>query len=367
VQQQAVLIVAQSGRFLAQLAHSAGYPVWVADCFGDQDTLALAERWLPLSNLHDHAAVTKTLLDLSQNQPCSLLYGSGIEAFYPILKSLPDTVRLVGNPADIIEQVKTPHLFFSLLQRLAIPYPKISFIADDSRSGRWLRKPINSFGGQFITDSDKQSDSQGAYFQQYIEGDSGSALFLADGQSAQLYSFNQQFSHTDSGSPFLLSGLSAPLAVPVSVQQKINVFINQLVIQTGLLGFNSLDFIITSENEIFVLEINPRLSASAQLIDSTIPLFENHLAACTSQSAKKYQNPVIQRHLHTIFAPFDAVIPEFIEWPSYCHDHPQPNTLIKKNAPICSVVIETSLSFEQSESEAQQSILSLLELSENDN
>jgi predicted ATP-grasp superfamily ATP-dependent carboligase len=367
VQQQAVLIVAQSGRFLAQLAHRAGYPVWVADCFGDQDTLAVAERWLPLTDLHDHISVTKTLLDLSENQTCSLLYGSGIEAFYPILKSLPDTISLIGNPANIIEQVKMPHLFFPLLQHLDIPYPETGFTVDDSRSERWIRKPINSFGGQFITDSAKQSDSQDAYFQQYVEGKSGSALFLADGQSAQLYSFNQQFNLTHSDTPFLFSGLSTPLAITATLRQKINVFINQLVAHTGLLGFNSLDFIITSKNEVLVLELNPRLSASAQLIDSSIPIFDNHLAACTTQSAKEYQSPLIQRHLHTLFAPFDVVIPEFINWPSYCHDYPQPNMLIKQNAPICSVVIETPLSFKQSESEIQQSIFSLLGLSESNN
>jgi predicted ATP-grasp superfamily ATP-dependent carboligase len=366
VQQQAVLIVAQSGRFLAQLAHRAGYSVWVADCFGDQDTLAVSDRWLALTDLSDHAAVTQTLIELSQNDPCFLVYGSGIEAFYPTLRSLPKTMTLVGNTADIIEQVKTPHRFFALLQQLAIPYPETHFVADNNRTGRWLCKPFKGFGGQLILDYDKQNNAKDTYLQQHIEGISGSALFLADGRSAEIYSLNQQFSLSQKETPFLQSGLSRPLAASKSVYDKINQFINQLVSHTGLLGFNSLDFIITSDEEILILEINPRLSASAQLIDSSTSLFDCHLAACTASLMKGYSAPLKQRHLHTIFAPFDVVIPDVTDWPDYCHDLPRAKTLIRQNTPICTVVIETALPFKQSESESRQSVLSLLNLLEND-
>ena len=77
-QHHTVLVVAQHGRFLAQLAHRAGHRVLVADCFGDQDTLAIATRWQPLGNLQDTVTIRNTLLTLSQNESCLLVYGSGV-------------------------------------------------------------------------------------------------------------------------------------------------------------------------------------------------------------------------------------------------------------------------------------------------
>jgi hypothetical protein len=115
VQQKTVVIVAQSGRFLAQLAAEAGYSVRVADCFGDQDTLSIAERWIALSTLHDHDAIYDAILELSQNQPCFLIYGSGVEVFFPVLTRLPKTITLIGNATAVIEQLKNPLYFFSLL------------------------------------------------------------------------------------------------------------------------------------------------------------------------------------------------------------------------------------------------------------
>jgi methenyltetrahydromethanopterin cyclohydrolase len=367
VQQQTVLIVAQHGRFLAQLVHLAGHRVLVADCFGDQDTVAMAERWLPISDIYDTAAIYQTIVTLSQNQPCLLMYGSGVEAFFPILKSLPDTIQLLGNSVETIEQIKTPHFFFSLLQQLNIPYPKTEFTAPTGNIGKWLAKPNTGFGGQFIIHYDSQTDLNDHYYQQYIEGIACSALFLADGQNVRLCLVNRQFQYPSSDRPFLLSGLSTPFVLSARLQEQIATFITLLVRQTKLCGFNSLDFIITPDDAIFVLEINPRISASAALLDITTPIFEQHLSACFNQTLLPLPLPLAQyqKHLHIIFAPRDMTSPEFIDWPSFCRDLPHPNTEIKKDQPICTAIIETSMSFEQSEAIAQQALFSLLGLLEN--
>ena len=366
MQQPAVLIVAQSGRFLAQLAHRAGYSIWVADCFGDQDTLAIADRWLPLADLHDHAAVAKTILDLSQHQPCLLIYGSGIEAFYPALNLLPESINIIGNSAKTIKQVKNPTHFFSLLQQLAIPYPDTSFAADDAQPNRWLSKPICGFGGRLISDQNEQTDSEPYYYQRYINGLNGSVLFLADGHSAQACGFNQQFRRALSDTPFLLSGLSTPLSLSTTLQRRLEDIVNRIVAHSGLRGFNSLDFIVTTDDDVFILEINPRISASVELIDTEQPLFKQHLAACLDQSMSPFSSTPVQRHLHTIFAPCDLITPDFIDWPETYHDRPKAKVLIKNGAPICTVLVETLMSFSQSESETQQRAFSLMGLLENE-
>lgn len=366
-QHHTVLVVAQHGRFLAQLAHRAGHRVLVADCFGDQDTLAIATRWQPLGNLQDTVTIRNTLLTLSQNESCLLVYGSGVEAFFPIIATLPDSIKVLGNTADIIANVKTPVVFFSTLQKLNIPYPQTEFTPPNSNTQKWLCKPNMSFGGEYITDYDHRSPLTDCYYQQYIEGRTGSVLFLADGEEVQLYLISQQFQYHSTESPFLLSGLSTPLILSGALQEILTTFITQLVSETGLCGFNSLDFIVTPDDALYILEINPRISASVALLSTSIDIFERQLSACLRRSLLPPPVSINQTHLHTFFAPSDLTVPEFIDWPATYHDLPHPKTGIKKGRPICSAVIETSMSFEQSAATEQQALLSLLGLLENSN
>jgi hypothetical protein len=94
-----LLIVAQSGQFLAQSATQAGYSAWVADCFGDTDTLAVSERWQKLDDLHSLslASFLSTLEALTQGEPCYLIYGSGIEHCYEFINHLPKHIEILGN------------------------------------------------------------------------------------------------------------------------------------------------------------------------------------------------------------------------------------------------------------------------------
>lgn len=366
MQQHTVLVVAQHGRFLAQLAHNAGHRVLVADCFGDQDTLAIAKRWLPLDDLQDTVAIHNTLLTLSQNESCLLIYGSGVEAFFPILATLPKRITVLGNTADIIANVKAPALFFSTLQQLNIPHPRTEFKPPDTDTEIWLCKPNVSFGGQYITHYDHSASPTDCYYQQYIEGKTGSVLFLADSEGVQLYLISQQFQYRSSDSPFLLSGLSAPLILSATVEEILSTFITRLVSETRLCGFNSLDFIVTPDDTLYVIEINPRISTSAALLGTSIGLFERQFSACLRHDLLPPPRSINQTHLHTFFAPSDLTVPEPIEWPPTHHDLPHPNSVIKKGSPICSALIETSMPFEQSEATEQQALFSLLGLLEND-
>jgi methenyltetrahydromethanopterin cyclohydrolase len=362
--QQAVLIVAQSGRFLAELAYRAGYSVWVAECYGDQDTLDVAERWRPISDINDNNAILKTIIELSQSEPCILIYGSGVETFFPVLDLLPATITVIGNTNDTIELIKTPYRFFSLLKQLSIPYPETHSSSDGDKPGRWLCKPPRGFGGQSISEFNQKIDIKDHYYQRHIDGLSGSVLFLARYPSTHIISFNQQFQHLNPNNAFLYSGSSTPLDLSVAMQQKIKMFINMLVAHTNLCGFNSLDFIISTEGQIYVLEINPRISAAVELINNELAIFEHHYAACTERPDLGSIASPSRRHLHLFFAPVDIIVPKSIDWPEHYHDLPKADTLIKASEPICSAVIDNSLSFEASEKAIQQSLYALLALPE---
>jgi predicted ATP-grasp superfamily ATP-dependent carboligase len=333
-----VLVFAQSGRFFAQSASQAGYPVWVADCFGDQDTLAVAERWHQLAPIQQlsNEQILNTFSVLSQGEACLLICGAGIESHYPILNKLPDNIKLIGNGADIIHTVQTPELFFTLLEKLSLNYPETRF-ERPNHSG-WLTKSSSGFGGIHIQPLQTHQYNKNIYFQRYIKGSSGSVLFVANGQQAQLLSINRHYLQPSTATPFRLGGIISPWEISDQHQCYLEQAINKITPETYLQGINSLDFIISEEGQLFLLEINPRMSASAELLNDDKALFQLYINAFHGLLPEK----MTKKHpsfsgLHYIYANQDIYIPDQMIWPSACHDIPVSGTFILSGDPICTL------------------------------
>ena len=352
-----VLILAQSGRFLAQAAKQAGYPVWVADCFGDTDTLAYASRWLAIpaiSELSEQALLT-TLGQLTKGQTCQLVCGSGVEKFHSILARLPKHIRLVGNDPTTIAKIKSPTLFFETLKLLKIKHPK-SQLKCPRDTTNWLMKADFGFGGSHIQTANTEKHRPGYYYQQYEIGQSISALFIANGTKAKLVSLNEQHLSGDATTPFLLKGLSAPC--PLSDQNIliVKMIIDQLSFAFGLVGFNSIDFIVNRKDQIFLLEVNPRPSASMELLAKQEQLFQLHLHACQGQLPDNISLGDNLSSLLYHFASADIVIPANMSWPKSCHDLPADGTEIKQSCPIFTSVLNRN----EGKTEIHQSIAALV-------
>lgn len=338
-----VLIFAQSGRYLAESATQAGHTVWVADCYGDIDTQNISDRWqkLPPFSELDNAHLLKLLTHLANGQNCVLICGSGIEKYFPILDHLPANINHIGNNSKTIQHLKKPQLFFSLLTQYDLPFPTTQFYRPKIIDG-WLFKENSGLGGTHIRQlSMLDSESEG-YYQLHIVGNSGSVLFLANGHQTQLLSINKQIISGSKTIPFQLAAIETPLKISQSHHQTLNKAIEIITQETGLVGLNSLDFIIDNNEQLFILEINPRPSASSELIANQ-HLFQWHLQACQgilpediSISSDKSVG------LYYVYAPYRLKIPTNLSWPSQSHDHPHPDTIIEPNQPICSLLITES-------------------------
>lgn len=357
-----ILIFAQSGRFIAQSATQAGYRVWVADCFGDQDTLKNAERWQaldPISTLTEQQILT-TFSILSHGEDCLLICGSGIECFYPVLNNLPAHIKLVGNTANTIDIIKTPTKFFSLLKQLKLNYPETQF--KQPSGGDWLVKSSLGFGGHHIhyLESSKENRKHD-YYQRYISGISGSALFLANGKKARLFSINQQGLHPCGSSPFRLGSITTPWINAKPHQQQLELAIHKITAETGLRGFNSVDFIISDQDQLLILEINPRISASVELLSNQLPLLQYHIDTCDGVLADILPiiGSAVSSTLSYLYADSSATIPTDMDWPEACHDIPTAGEVIVKDQPICSLIAagKTTGSLRQQIKQARQKII----------
>ncbi|MBL1320548.1 MAG: ATP-grasp domain-containing protein [Methylophaga sp.] len=340
-----ILVFAQSGRFIAQSATQAGYRVWVADCFGDQDTLKIADRWQQLVPIHQlsEKKIIDILSTLSQGENCHLICGGGIEQYYPLLNNLPANITLIGNNAASIHTVQTPTLFFKLLKQLDLAYPDTLF--EQPNDNKWLAKSSSGLGGIHIQYLKEYQQTDHYYYQRYVAGTSGSGLFIANGEQAQLLSINQQYLQPCEPLPFRLGGITSPWLISEQHQQHLTLAINKITSAIGLYGINSIDFIISEQNELLVLEINPRISASAELLNCSEPLFQLHINACNGLLAEeRIIETSLHSRLHYYYAEHDVRISPEIIWPITCHDIPVNGSTVFKGEPICTLTMQAATS-----------------------
>jgi len=338
-----LLIIAQSARMLAQSASREGYTVRVADCFADIDTLEVADRFLKLSafdDLEEHQWL-QAIITLSDDQPCSLICGTGVERFYPALSHLPAHIEFAGPSYECFEQICAPEKWMALLERLSLPHPPTTLQKSHTTNGKWLAKSAASWGGTHIVEANSLTEiPESYYYQQYIEGISGSVLFLAAGNDIQLLLVNQQFTVNDSLYNFTLNAISNGFQLELKQQKILHQALQKLTGQLALTGLMSLDFLLTPSGEIYLLELNPRPTASCQLLLDGAPIISWQLISSTGVmpeiavelSAKK-------RILWFCFAPEKITIPADFDWPDYCHDLPVAGSIIDKGGIICSLLL----------------------------
>lgn len=334
-----ILIFAQSARFIAESATLAGYTVWVADCFCDTDTLAVAERHLKLPSLNAlKAADFFTAIDaLSHGEPCQLVIGTGIEQLYPFIEVLPAHVFYLGNTVQTLSQLRQAESFFNLLDSLKLPHPAIRFEQPVSNHAAWLYKDLSGYGGQTIQTAFTAAETTGGYYQTVITGQSASALFIADGEQACVLDFNQQINLDDQ---YQLAEIRTPLKLREQLEHDLHNAINRITQTTQFKGLGSLDFIFT-KNHFYILEINPRFSASAELSANRSRLFQWHLNAI--EGALPANTTSLSRSARLLafyYAEHNSIIVDQPVWPEGCHDLPAPGSHIEKGCPVCTIIIE---------------------------
>lgn len=336
-----VLVVASSARLLARAAARCGLKPLAIDLYADLDTQghAVCHRKIPsLAWAHLAPAVAF----FKARYPVSLaVYGSGFEEHPGSLRQLAACLPLTGNPPEVFARLNDKAAFFSALSRLNIPFPETRFTAPPD--GDWLVKPKQGQGGLGIKRHRDGVDHyrDDCYWQSYQAGVPHSALFLADGEKARVVGFNRQWTAgLVDGQDFVFSGIINHAEISEALQLQIKGWLAALVAEFSLRGLNSLDFIL-ADGCAYVLEINPRVSASMQLYDGD--LLRRHIEASLESLALGLE-PVCKayRAYQIVYAPEDIRIPEKFIWPDGCMDLPVSGVRCRKDQPICSIIAHHS-------------------------
>jgi uncharacterized protein len=337
-----ILIVASSGRALAASARRADYQSYIIDLFEDFDASAMsvasknacAEKALRFDQIKLQQALEAfDAIDFE-----AVVYGAGFESDSDLLHLLNAKNKLFGNSPELVSNLKQPATFFGLLDHLDIPFPPVRVSVPADPDG-WLAKTVGATGGAHVQSAQGVSANEQTYFQRFEAGRILSVLFLANGKKAQVVGFSQQLTQKIGDAPYCYGGAISHANLPAEMKQAIADKLDVLVETTGLVGLNGIDF-IQRDDEYFVLEINPRPTASMELYDADYAqgLLHAHLQACEGELTPAATTEKTLRGHHIVFAQHHTKIPPAFKFPEWCADIPQPGSFIAQDAPLCSVL-----------------------------
>lgn len=326
-----------SARGYAQAAAACGYEVMTLDAFADADAYSIAKQAIRLKFTEDGLdfAEFKHLFSMLDFSNCAgFLYGSLFDNAPDLLAWVADCMPLIGNAPAVMRAAKQFD-FFALLDDLSIQHPEVS-----RTKPLGLIKQLGGTGGTHIQTclSDKLRHTQ--YFQQKITGTPVSLLFVADGKSAQTVGFNLQLLAPTEKTPYRYGGAVSQYPLPHSTQQAFTSAAQKLTQTLGLRGCNSLDAVFDGE-DLWVLELNPRLSASFHLYPNLMPA---HLQGCAGSLPPLPTSNHAVAH-RVLYAEKEMVIPTDFAWPVEVMDIPntvagESGVKIAQNMPICTIGAE---------------------------
>jgi len=231
---------------------------------------------------------------------------------------------------------------------------------DDKR--RWLKKPLRSGGGHGVAfyQGDKFAGHQ-FMLQEYIPGRPCSASFVANGRACVLLGISEQlvgmhqfgsydFRYCGNILPIRAASDSGALAAVLEQAEQLAAHVTH---RYGLVGVNGIDFIL-QDRQVWPIEINPRYSASMELIEQAydLPVFDLHARAVLEGELPDFdlRAEISDRAFFgkaILYAEKAAVAPDTSRWRSRgIRDIPATGERLLRNGPVCTILANKG-SFEE--------------------
>lgn len=354
-----ILLVGLSTRAIAESASQGGYEFMTLDYFGDRDQ---RERVRNYSLLRDFQKPFSTcaLLETSRSLKFdSVVYIANLENHPGTVQKLGARAELLGNPADILRQVRDWRQMRRICHEEGIPCAPTLFRGEERAAmlgGRWLLKAVRSGGGHSIHFWNGEPLDADHLLQRYIPGRSASAVFASNGKNSVVLGISEQLiGLSELGARrFMWCGNILPLPLKTAqweaLAAKVEAMAAHLTRRFGLQGVNGFDFIVAEEPHSspcpVLVEVNPRFTASMELVERAcgLNIFSVHLEALAGRLpafslAQHFQNRYFGKGI--VFARRTLTIPDGIGGlASNRRDIPYPGDRIKAGHPVCTVLAE---------------------------
>lgn len=273
-----------STRALVQCAWREGLVIRSLDCCGDRDTREMACS-ADVIDLSDPSWV-KSLGPSSR-----VILAGGLEDNVELLELIsqvdpsivPEQYRQMRNWRNwrgwaLRNGLQFPLTFTLEESRNTQTIDAIGLTTNDPKTGqRWLWKNRRSGGGLGVSFVDSKDlvdlsslkaryDSKQGVLQEYVSGKSLGISFLSSNHGTMILGVAESVPHVPHvWSDFIYRGSIAPVVMPNWLHESISNFASSVVLDTKWRGLWQADFLLAG-NQLYLLEINPRWTASMELI-----------------------------------------------------------------------------------------------------
>lgn len=279
-----LVILGASARGWAASAARAGVRVHAADLFADRDLASIAEAVaIPFDA---YPAALASVAD--RFPPAPWCYTGALENHPELIDSLAARRPLAGNPGSVLGRARSWSTLSAALGDAGLRFPATrSTPVGVPLDGSWLRKPLASAAGRGIVGwrPGVAGASGGCCWQEWIPGEPVAAAYVIDDAGARLVGVSRQFVGREAwgAAPFAWCGSSdvAPESLPDRRQDRWRRIGAVLWRDLGLRGAIGVDAIATADGDLVVVEVNPRPTASMELIERRcgLSLAAEHLRA----------------------------------------------------------------------------------------
>ncbi len=349
---EVVLIVGACTRAMAESAVRAGYRCTTVDYFGDLDQRALVPN-LALGDLGVPCCAASLVCASERIAATSVVYGASLENYPGAVSRLASGRELLGNAPATLWEVRDPVALARALGAAGLEVARV-LEADAARTAdprqSWIRKRRRSGGGVGVA---RWRPGEGVrsweFVQEFIAGTPGSAVVVADGRRAVVLGLARQIvgSKAFGASGFRYCGSVLPLTDEeeefTGVLYRVQKAAEAVVTAFGLRGVFGIDF-MTRQGRVCVLEVNPRYTASMELVESAygLSIFDLHVRACRGLlpvfelSGLWRSGPAHGKAI--LFARGAFVLGDTRHWiAAGVRDVPQPGAKFVAGAPICTL------------------------------
>ena len=332
-----LIIVGASARAAAFSAHRAGYAPYWLDQFGDEDL----RRRFPGSVMADYPKAAVELMAGAPEAP--FLFTGAMENHPGVLERLCAQRELLGNPGPACHRVRDPSALYAALRRNKIACPEFRFNWTAAGiQGDWLLKHRRSAGGIGVRRYAGQAVDRRHYLQEYIRGDSFSAVFVGSRGHCRLLGVTRQLVGLPGlhAGEFSYCGSIGPLQLNGDETGQWRHIGEVIAGEFGLRGLFGVDA-IKRQGRIYPVEVNPRYTASVEALEHALgyQAIRFHCDACTGRLpdiGERVAGHLVGKAI--LFAPVDLIFTGCVEDGFAIADIPAQGTAIRQGQPILTVM-----------------------------
>jgi predicted ATP-grasp superfamily ATP-dependent carboligase len=351
-----LVIVGASVRGVATSAARAGFRVFAADLFGDHDLRAVAAAVTTIQPYPDGIPGA-----VAAYPPGPLIYTGALENHPALIARLAAERPLACAGADAVMTVRDAWHLAGATRDAGISFPDTRHDpANVPRDGTWLVKPIASGGGRGIRSwFGELHGDRPCLWQRRISGQRLAVGYLLHGDECRVIATSRQLvgCRWCRARPFHYCGSIDfdPTMLDGTVALQVKALGALLARRFGLAGLVGADFVVDPSGRAWVIEVNPRPTASMELAERATgdSLVAAHMAAFaiaaplsppTHRRSGVWAKAILFARCDVAFASssLDALLataePWTREdgWPAVA-DIPEPPSHLPTGVPVCTV------------------------------